>query len=49
MDYLYALNDLYDRWANDFTLCPVRVIQTDNTDFLYNPDDLARVLAMLAE
>ncbi|MCW5877494.1 MAG: deoxynucleoside kinase [Anaerolineales bacterium] len=32
--YLIQLNDLYEDWINNFTLCPVLVVPTDNMDFV---------------
>ncbi len=32
--YLQQLNELYNAWIEDFTLCPILTIQADNLDFV---------------
>ncbi|MBN1219599.1 MAG: deoxynucleoside kinase [Anaerolineae bacterium] len=32
--YLQQLNELYDAWIEDFTLCPVLTLQADELDFV---------------
>ena len=32
--YLQQLNELYNSWIEDFTLCPILTVQTDNLDFV---------------
>jgi deoxyadenosine/deoxycytidine kinase len=32
--YLQQLNELYDAWIEDFTLCPVLTVPADNLDFV---------------
>ena len=32
--YLQQLNELYNAWIEDFTLCPILTIQTDQLDFV---------------
>ena len=32
--YLQQLNELYNAWIDDFTLCPILTIETDNLDFV---------------
>jgi deoxyadenosine/deoxycytidine kinase len=36
--YLQQLNELYNAWIEDFTLCPVLTIETDMIDFVRFPD-----------
>ncbi len=37
--YLQQLNELYNAWSEDFTLCPLLTIPTDNLDFVrFEPD-----------
>jgi deoxyadenosine/deoxycytidine kinase len=43
-DYLANLNTLYDDWIDNFTLCPVLTIPSDNIDFVSNPDHLTLIL-----
>ena len=33
-DYLAGLNDLYEAWIKDFTLCPVLTVPADNLDYV---------------
>jgi deoxyadenosine/deoxycytidine kinase len=33
-EYLTQLNDLYDRWVEDFGLCPVLTVPTDDLNFV---------------
>ncbi|MDM8528789.1 deoxynucleoside kinase [Anaerolineales bacterium HSG24] len=37
--YLQQLNELYNAWIEDFTLCPVLVIPTDRLDFVQHESD----------
>jgi deoxyadenosine/deoxycytidine kinase len=41
--YLQQLNELYNNWIEDFTLCPILVIPTDNIDFVRHHHHLAEV------
>lgn len=43
-DYLNNLNDLYDQWIDNFTLCPVLTIPSDHIDFVLNQDHLNLIL-----
>lgn len=42
-DYLDQLNTLYDRWAADFTLCPVLTVETDQLDYVQHDTHLDRI------
>jgi deoxyadenosine/deoxycytidine kinase len=33
-DYLSRLNELYESWVHEFTLCPVLTVPTDDLDFV---------------
>jgi deoxyadenosine/deoxycytidine kinase len=33
-EYLTQLNELYNEWVEDFTLCPVLTVPTDNLNFV---------------
>jgi deoxyadenosine/deoxycytidine kinase len=33
-EYLTQLNDLYDQWVDEFRLCPVLTVPTDDLDFV---------------
>ena len=35
-DYLSQLNDLYEEWTANFTLCPVLTVPADDLDFVKN-------------
>lgn len=39
-DYLSLLDSFYDDWLQDFDLCPVLTIQTENLDFVHQPKAL---------
>lgn len=45
-EYLHSLNDLYDGWARNFSLCPVLTIETDQRNFV---DDEKEVESVLGE
>ncbi|RME69369.1 MAG: deoxynucleoside kinase [Chloroflexi bacterium] len=51
--YLQQLNELYEAWFEDFTLCPVLTIPADNYDFVrFNGDFVAikdKILRRLAD
>ncbi len=44
-DYLTRLNVLYDEWAAGFRRAPVLTIDTDQGDFVGNPEDLQKMIA----
>jgi deoxyadenosine/deoxycytidine kinase len=33
-EYLSSLNNLYERWINNFTLCPVLTVPADHMDYV---------------
>ncbi len=43
-DYLERLNNLYNAWIEDWTLCPVLTIDMDRLDFQHNPSDLDEIV-----
>jgi deoxyadenosine/deoxycytidine kinase len=43
-DYLRQLNDLYEAWIRDFTLCPVLTVPAGDLDFVDNPAHLDLVV-----
>jgi len=47
--YLVRLNRLYDAWMQGFSLCPVLTIETDNLDFVRQPQHLSLVLTAVAD
>lgn len=44
-EYLTGLNDLYEAWINDFTLCPVLTVPADDLDYVAHPGHLNLVAA----
>ncbi|RMG72594.1 MAG: deoxynucleoside kinase [Chloroflexi bacterium] len=43
-EYIAALNDLYNNWIDNWTLCPVLTIDMDSLDFVQREDDLQRII-----
>jgi len=43
--YLSGLNDLYEAWINDFTLCPVLTVPADDLDYVAHRGHLNLVTA----
>ena len=43
IDYLAQINDLYNQWAEQWTQCPMLVIEADKYDFVQSEDDLNRI------
>jgi deoxyadenosine/deoxycytidine kinase len=41
--YLQQLNELYNAWIEDFTLCPILTIETDTIDFVRFPADFLSI------
>jgi deoxyadenosine/deoxycytidine kinase len=41
--YLQQLNELYNAWIDDFTLCPVLIIDADRADFVRSRDDYLHI------
>jgi len=41
--YLAQLNELYNRWIDDFTLCPVLTVNADEIDFVRSSADFAAI------
>jgi len=39
-DYLSGLNNLYEAWITNFTLCPVLTLPADDLDYVANPGHL---------
>ena len=47
--YLQQLNELYNSWIEDFTLCPVLTIPSDNMDFVRFNADLVKIKEAVLE
>lgn len=43
-DYLGQLNNLYDRWTNNFSLCPVLTVETDALDIVQQDEHLNQII-----
>lgn len=43
-DYLQSLNDLYEEWIENFTLCPVLAVPADDLDYVAHPGHLRLIL-----
>ncbi|HRV92214.1 MAG TPA: deoxynucleoside kinase [Anaerolineae bacterium] len=41
--YLQQLNELYNAWIEDFTLCPILTIDTDRLDFVRSSADFGSI------
>ena len=48
-DYLDNLNQAYDLWISNFSLCPVLVIPTDNLDFVSMPKHMDLIIQKVEE
>jgi len=44
LDYLSLLDSFYDEWLSAFDMCPVLTIQTDDLDYVHQPNHLAIVV-----
>lgn len=48
-EYLSLLDSFYDDWLKSFDLCPVLTIQTENLDFVHQPQALERVTQRITD
>lgn len=48
-DYLQLLDSFYNDWINNFDLCPVLTIRTDDLDFVHKPKHLDTVVDRIQE
>lgn len=48
-DYLAGLNDLYDRWIDGFTLCPVLTVPADQLNYVAHPIHLELIVRKIQE
>lgn len=48
-DYLNGLNELYENWIDNFTLCPVLAVPADDLDFVSHPGHLRLILQKVDE
>ena len=43
-EYLEGLNNLYEAWIDNFTLCPILAVPADDLDFVSHPGHLRLIL-----
>src|ERR1051326_7359617 len=48
-DYLYGLNNLYETWIDNFTLCPILAVPADDLDFVSHPGHLNLITQKVEE
>ena len=48
-NYLADLNDLYEEWVENFDLCPVLTVPSDDLDYVAKPQHLALVIEKVQE
>jgi len=47
--YLQQLNDMYETWVQNFTLCPVLTVPSDNLDFVNHSRHMDLILEKIQE
>jgi deoxyadenosine/deoxycytidine kinase len=48
-NYLGQLNQLYEEWINNFTLCPVLTVPADDLDYVAHPRHLDLIIRKIEE
>ena len=48
-EYLDGLNNLYETWIDNFTLCPVLAVPADDLDFVSHPGHLRLIVEKVNE
>ena len=48
-EYLESLNNLYESWINNFTLCPVLTVPSDHLDYVSHPGHLRLLVSKVEE
>lgn len=48
-EYLSRLNELYENWINNFTLCPVLTVPSDDLDYVAHPRHLELIISKIQE
>ncbi len=48
-EYLFRLNELYENWINNFTLCPVLTVPSDDLDYVAHPRHLELIISKIQE
>lgn len=49
VDYLQSLNNLYESWIEDFTLCPLLAVPADDLDFVAHPGHLKLIASKIED
>jgi deoxyadenosine/deoxycytidine kinase len=49
VDYLQNLNNLYESWIENFTLCPVLAVPADDLDYVAHPGHLRLIISKVDE
>jgi deoxyadenosine/deoxycytidine kinase len=47
--YLQQLNELYNAWIEDFTLCPILILPADELDFVRFDRDFSTIKAAISD
>jgi len=48
-EYLQGLNNLYEEWIDNFTLCPMLSVPADDLDYVAHPGHLRLIVAKVEE
>ena len=48
-EYLRGLNNLYETWIDNFTLCPILAVPADDLDFVSHPGHLRLIVQKVDE
>ncbi len=48
-EYLQGLNELYEEWIDNFTVCPMLAIPADDLDYVAHPGHLRLIVAKVEE
>jgi deoxyadenosine/deoxycytidine kinase len=48
-DYLQSLNDLYEEWIDNFTMCPMLAVPADDVDYVAHPGHLKLIVSKIEE
>ena len=48
-EYLHGLNNLYETWIDNFTLCPILAVPADDLDFVSHPGHLNLITQKVEE
>lgn len=48
-EYLHSLNNLYEQWIDNFTLCPMLSVPADDLDYVAHPGHLRLIVKKVSE